>query len=139
MKLNYKPCLCVLNITSWVGYSPDAEHVYGKLKLVEQNTDSDYSQITIDTIEEWRPAGEEIELKRKISIRESIELDKKDGGHTYQRSAELGRCISDRFDTIENLTKFAIKKYKRLKLECDFISLYEWEKFKDTKIIKFVK
>jgi hypothetical protein len=136
-KLNYIPCLCVLNITSWMGYSPDAEHVYGHLTLVEQPDDPDYGPINIDTIEDWRPGGEVIELKKRITLDEAKLLDKKSNGHSYERNFMLGgRTPINKFNSIEEVTKYAIRKYKNLKLNCDFISLYEWEKFKGTVIIK---
>ena len=137
MKLTYKPCLCVLNITSWVGYSPDAFHVYGKLKLIEQNTDPDYGLITIDNIEDWRPGGEEIQVRKKLTMDQAKIFDQKDGsGHSWQRAVELGRCSTDRFDSFDEINKAGIKKFKRLKLNCDFISLFNWEKFDNTVIIK---
>jgi hypothetical protein len=137
-KLNYKPCLCVLNISSWVGYSPDAEHVYGKLKFIQQNTDDDYGLITIDNIEEWRPAGEEIQLRKKLTIEQAKIFDQKDGsGYSWRRAVELDkRATTDRFDSFDEINKVGVKKYKSLKLDCPFISLFEWEKFNETVIIQ---
>ena len=68
-------------------------------------------------------------------------LDEKSGGKTYEYSVLRGKehnykFYTNRFDSIEEVTKFAIRKYRRLKLNCDFISLYHWEKFDKTKIIK---
>jgi hypothetical protein len=114
-----------------------ATHFYGKLQLVQQCTDPDYGPITLDNIEEWAPGGIDIQLKRKLTMKTAKELDEKHGGNTYQYSVSAGvRTLTEGWDSIEELTKFAIKKYKSLKLNCDFISLYEGEKFKDTVIIK---
>ncbi len=136
-KLDYIPCLCVLNITSWQGISPDAEHVYGHLILVQQNTDPDYGLISVDNIDDWRPGGEKIQLKKTLTLEEARLLDQKHGGHTYEYSILRGtKTKTGSFNSITELTKFAIKKYKRMKLDCDFISLYQWEKFDDTIIIK---
>jgi hypothetical protein len=136
MKLDYIPCLCVLNITSWAGYSIGATHFYGKLVLVKQCTDPDYGLITLDTIEDWSPSGEEIELKKVLTIKDAKLLDEKEGGHGWEGSVRRGRMLSNKFNSIEEVIKFGIKKYKQLKLNCDFISLYEGEKFKETVIIK---
>ena len=140
-KLDYIPCLCVLNISSWQGISPDAEHVYGHLTLVKQNTDPDYGLITIDNIEEWRPDGEVIELQKPLTLADAKLLDEKSGGKTYQHSVMLSanynkKTYSGRFNSVDEVTKFAIKTYKRMKLNCDFISLYQWERFNETMIIK---
>ena len=139
--MNYIPCLCVLNITSWQGISIGTTHFYGKLTLVEQCSDPDFGLITIDNIEDWRPGGEEIELKKKMTLEDAKIKDKKDNGKTWQYNVmrNPSKILTQGFNSIDEITKFAIKKYKRMKLECDFISLYEWEKFKDTQIIKFVK
>lgn len=136
-KLDYIPCLCVLNISSWVGISPLADHLYGHLHLVRQNTDPDYGSITIDNIEEWRPDGEVIELRKTLNLEDAKLLDEKSGGKTYQYSIMRGTLTTtNRFNSIDEVTKFAIKTYKKLKLDCDFISLYGWEKFEGTVIIK---
>lgn len=135
-KLDYIPCLCVLNITSWAGYSIGATHFYGKFTLVQQCTDPDYGLITLDNIVDWRPGGEDIELKKALTIKDAKLLDEKEGGHTWEYSVRLGRMLSNKFNSIEELTKFAIKKFNNMKLNCNFISLYEWEKFKGTVIIK---
>lgn len=135
-KLDYIPCLCVLNITSWAGYSPDAEHVYGHLTLVQQCDDPDFGLITIDNIEEWRPGGEVIQLRKVLTLADAQILDKKSNGHSYTHNVMRARTTIDKFNSIDEVTKYAIRKYKRMKLNCDFISLYEWEKFKGTVIIK---
>jgi len=114
MKLSYTPCLCVLNITSWAGISIGATHFYGKLTLVEQCTDPDYDQITPDNIEDWRPGGEEIELKKKLTLEEAIFKDEKDNGTTWQYSVmrNPGKILTQGFNSIDEITKFGIKKYK---------------------------
>jgi len=136
-KIEFIPCLCVLNITSWAGYSPGAEHVYGRLTLVEQHNSPDYDPISIDNIEEWAPNGKDIELRKRLTLEDARLLDEKSGGRTYQLSVQRGTpTYTNRFNTINEVTKAGVKKFKQLKLNCDFISLYEGEKFKDSIIIK---
>lgn len=136
-KLDFIPCLCVLNITSWSEFCLDADHVYGRLTLVKQHNDPDYDPISIDNIEEWVPDGKDIELRKRLTLEDARLLDEKGGGRTYQLSVQRGTpTYTNRFNTINEVTKAGVKKFKRLKLNCDFISLYQGEKFKDSVIIK---
>ena len=121
--------LVALNITSYCGISLDAEHYYGHLILIRS------PRITTKNINNYGSSGEPIKLERPITREMALHLNKKDG--------EIGICtthrpgeISDRFNTTEELTDFAIKEYKKLNLDVPFISLYRDRKFKETVIIQ---
>ncbi len=129
--------LCILNITSFTGQCSDASHVYGKLILCNK------PEINIDNIEEWNinHIGTKIELHQPLTLKIAKKLDKKDGGHHYEREVRLmieypkiGDGLdywgkTDRFDLFEEVEDFAINEWKKLNLACSFISLYEGEKY----------
>ena len=81
-----------LVISSWTGISIEAEHFYGKLIFRDK----------YETIQE-------IELKRKLSLKEAKLLDKKDDCHTWQILRE-----TERFNSTNDIQKLAIKTYKKL-------------------------
>jgi hypothetical protein len=129
--------LAILNITSWVGYSSDATHLYAKLILSEKEN------VGIDEVEDWNVnhLGKEIELKRPLTLELAKQLDEKDGYHSNQRAFRLaqdpdiakenldyGKTI--RFDTFDECIKAGIEKWKELDIDCPFISLYEGGKYK---------
>jgi hypothetical protein len=130
--------LAILNITSWVGQCGDAEHVYAHLILsVNEN-------VNIDNIEEYNVnhLGEEIELRRPLTLEIAKQLDKKDGHNSNQRAFRLYNEDPDfakenpdygktnRFDSFEEAVNAGIEKWKELNIDCPFISLYEGEKYK---------
>ena len=87
------PIVCAwLSISSWVGISADAEHYYGKIRFsVPKNTES-------------------IELKKSLSQKETIHLNKKDGCyefHRYKPGDEINR-----FETEEDLIANGINLFK---------------------------
>ena len=127
--------LAILNITSWAGQCSDATHLYGRLILCDND-------VTIDTVEEWnvKYLGENIELRQPLTLQIAIKLDAKDGGKTHQRAVRLREQFENnpdfedlyytiRFDTFKEVETLAIAKWKELKLNCPFISLYEGEKY----------
>ena len=127
--------LAVLNITSYFGQCSDATHVYGKLILCTK------PEVTIDTVEEWHVKflGENVEVRQPLTLAIAKKLDEKDNGKTYQRHfrymSEDGEGYPEeyrtvnKFDTFDEVEQFAINKWKELKLDCPFISLYEGEKY----------
>ncbi len=118
----------IVNITSWMGYSPDAEHLYGKLILCDEPF------ITLENIEEYTPEhlGEVIELGRLIdNEEEAIRLDSKnnwDGSH-YQRQWYTRTPIKN-FNDAQSIINEALKIYKKRNLTCNLISLYNGERYK---------
>jgi len=130
--------LAVLNITSYAGQCSDATHVYGKLILCNK------PDITIDNVTEWNVKfiGKNVEIRQPLTLAIAKKLDSKDKGKTYQRHfkyisednnyPEEYKTVN-KFDTFEEIELFAINKWKELKLNCTFISLYEGEiyDFKD--------
>jgi len=130
--------LAILNITSWVGQCGDATHLYGSLILCRNVA------ITIDSVDDWGVGsmGYPIELFRPLTMELAIQLDKKDGGKTYQRQVRALKehpeiqdkmpnyGTTNRFDTFDQVVEAGIKKWKELNLKCPFISLYEGEKYK---------
>lgn len=131
-----KITLAILNITSWAGLCADATHVYGKLILCDKES------INLDNVTEWNVnhLGDDIELRQPMTLQMAIKLDAKDGGKTYQRAVRLRATFendpdfeelynTNRFDTFEEVENFAIAKWKELKLDCPFISLYESNKY----------
>jgi hypothetical protein len=145
--------LAILNITSWVGYCADAEHVYGHLILSEREV------VTIDNVEEWNInhlGGGKIEMKRPLTLEIATALDNKEGGNLNKRiygrmqenpeyfKEHPDRCLTDRFDTFEQVVNAGIEKWRELNIDCPFISLYEGQKYKvndyepsDTVILKY--
>ena len=132
--------LVILNITSWEG-SHDAEHVYGNLILSEK------LEVNINNVEGWnvKYLGENIELKRPLTLELAKQLDRKDGSNSYQRAFRWVQegsefikenpdyALTERFDNIEQIVNFGIEKYKELNINASFISLYEGTKYKANK------
>jgi len=140
-KFKFEPCLCVLNITSWRGISIGADHYYGKLLFVEQNTDPDYGKITIENIDNWLPNSIDFEVKQPLTLEMAKRLDiKYQSNGTYVSSFKLHehgkKTYINQFDSIDEINECAIKIFKMFGLEIDFISLYEMQKFSKTLIIK---
>lgn len=143
--------LAILNITSWVGYDSDAEHVYAHLILSENE------KVNIDNVNEYNVnyLGNKIEILRPLTLELAKELDKKDKFNSNQRAYRI--CKEDpefakenpeygytnRFDTFEQVVNAGIQKWKELNLNCPFISLYEGDKYvknsysEDETIIKY--
>ena len=126
--------MAVLNISSYRGYCADAQHYYGKLVLSEV-------PVTEKTVTDWTilHLGEVIQLKHEMTLEEAKELDKKDGGHTYERSWELGMRTTDRFNTLDAVhLAGGLEWKKQLKLhdhDFPFINLYEGERYDKTKLL----
>jgi len=129
--------LAILNITSWAGQCSDATHLYGKLILCEMKG------VTIDNVHEWNVShlGKSIEIQRPLTLELAKSLDKKSGGHSYQRAYRIvtdnPEMIKDmeyygytnKFDTFDQIVNAGIEKWKELNINCPFISLYEGEKY----------
>ncbi len=124
--------LVVLNITSWIGISSGAEHVYGNIILVDQKGK------TLDNIEGFSVStfGRTVKLEKILTEKECAEFDRKDRGVSYTRRFKLGEVKSARFNTIEEITKAGVEYYKNLELDVPFISLRKGDKFKETVIIE---
>lgn len=120
-----KPTLAILNITSYSGQCSDAEHLYGRLIICEQ------PDITIDNVTEWsvRYLGESVEVFRDVSYEEACQLDEKDGTVVYTHLWKDGDKRTSRFNTFDEVVTAGIEKWKELKLDCPFISLYEGDKY----------
>ena len=129
--------LAIVNITSWVGISSDATHVYGHLILSEKKG------VTVDNVEDSnvKYLGEKIELTRPLTQELAIALDKIDDHNTNQRhfrwaqekpewldeNAAYGE--TNRFDTFTEVVNAGIAKWQELDIDCPLISLYEGEKY----------
>lgn len=110
--------LAILNITSWAGQSSNAKHVYGNLIL------SIHHNVNIDNVEDWnvKYLGENITIKRPLTLELAKQLDEKDGYYSNQRA--FTKCNEDpefaeenpdygktnRFDTIEQVVNAGIEK-----------------------------
>ena len=133
-----EPRMIVLNMTSWAGISIGAEHIYGKMILVSPQ----WKDINFENIEEWgiNTFGEEIKLRKELSLKECKVLDKKDSGyglnlHSMEREFKLGaKPKSDRFNTIEEIVEHGVKFWldycKEHNCDVPFIALYEGDKLK---------
>lgn len=134
---NTKIYLAILNITSWVGISCNAEHLYGHLILCEE------SDVNIDNIEDYnvKYVGENIEIRRPLTFELATLLDQKDG---YGRNLRRYRLVesdpefakenpeyitTNRFDTFDQIVNAGIEKWRELNIDCPFISLYNGEKY----------
>jgi hypothetical protein len=122
--------LAILNITSDIGVCPDAEHLYGKLILSENEN------INIHNVEDWNISflGKKIEIQQPLTLKIAKKLDKKDGGNIHQRKYRYAKDnpeygFTQRFDTFEEIVATGIAKWKELNLNCPFISLYEGKKY----------
>lgn len=133
---NKKVYLAILNITSWAGQCSDATHLYGHLILCNKD-------IAIENISDWnvKYLGENIEIRRVITKEIAEKLDAKDGNNSYSRMfrhiTEDSELLSvspkygttNRFDTFQEVVDAGVAKWKELKLECPFISLYEGDRY----------
>lgn len=131
--------LAILNIDSWAGLCADATHLYGNLILSEK------ANVTIDNIEDHnvKYLGENIELKRPLTLELAKKLDEKDGHNSNQRAFRWATDgehtdfmkeypdsgLTERFDTFEQIVDFAVEKWKKLNINCPFISLYKGDKY----------
>lgn len=134
---NPKIYLAILNITSWVGISCGAEHLYGNLILCEK------SDVNIDNVEEYnvKYLGENIEIRRSLTFEIATLLDKKDGHGCNMRRYRLGESdpefasenpdyiTTNRFDTFDQIVNAGVEKWRELNIDCPFISLYNGEKY----------
>lgn len=129
--MDKKPCLAILNITSWSGLCADAEHVYGTLVIC---TDP---EVTIDNVEEYSVSCCRLkhELYKEITFAQAKLLDEKDGGVHFRRAWKAGNKRTTRFNEFAEVECVAIEKWKELSLDCPFISLYHGEKYDGTIIL----
>jgi len=121
----------IVNITSWVGISPDAVHYYAKLQIVESKKNiykvakAPYSQKEI---------GEEVELSRVIDQKEADYLNKKDNADSW--------CCGDtvlRFNNIDEI-KIAVAEYlKENNLVCNVALLRNRELRSDDDFVINIK
>lgn len=121
--------LAIINISSWVGYDPEAEHIYGNLIL------SEHENVTIDNVDEnaVKYLGEKIELEQPLTKEIAKALDEKNEEDVYHHQY-LRRYSTNRFETDERIIEIAKQKYEELQLDCPMINLFEGEKYNGTKI-----
>lgn len=130
MENNSKIYLAILNITSWVGVSSNATHLYGHLIL------STEKKVNIGNVDEYNVnhLGEKIELFKEMTLSDAKKLDNKDKSFgRNQRHWRNGDKKTNRFDNFDEVVKAGVKKWKELDIESDFISLYEGEKYHTNK------
>ena len=121
--------LAIVYITSWSNLSFGAEHLYAKF-IISKDFDISIKDLPEWNIESFRDYER---LERKLTLREAKLLDRKDGGHMYERSVKIGGGFSDRFNNEDQIEKAAISKYKELKLTCPLVMMY------DSHIIKIIE
>lgn len=135
--------LAILNITSYTGQCSGATHVYGKLILCTQK------DVTLENISQYNikylAKNNSFEIRRPLTKKLAKELDKKGGGNTYQRHFRIIEenpdmleemsyfGYTEKFDTIPQVVDAGIAKWKKLDINCPFISLYEGEIYKPNK------
>ena len=65
-----------------------------------------------------------------MTFEEAMKLDIKDmSGGINQRDWRNGNKSTTRFNTFKQVVEAGINKWKELNLECDFISLYNGDKY----------
>lgn len=127
--------LAIINITTFVGMSFDADHYYGHII---------FSELSIEPgkASEWsmNSLGKSQELSYELTLKDAKALDKKDHHDSYQYSWHHGDKMCTRFNTPEDVIEAGIKiwreKMKEVGYEFPLINLYEGEKYEDTKILK---
>ena len=129
--------LAILNITSWSGQCADATHVYGSLILCER------AGVSIDNVEDHnvKYLGDKIEIQRELTEKLAEGLDKKSGGNSYRRAFRMVNedpsivenmeffGYTEKFDTFDEVVSAGVQKWKELDIKCQFISLFEGEKY----------
>ena len=120
----------VVNITSWRGISPGAEHYYAKLMLVETTKN-------IYKLADEPHSGkelEEIELRRTIADEEARYLNKKEHCYSWRAGDSTGR-----FNNMTEI-KTAVAEYMKEKgIVCDAVLLHNWDVETDDDFIINIK
>lgn len=106
----------IVKLSSWSGYSPDAEHYYAKLHLYE--TDKSIYKLLKGAIPDEE---EEIELERTIDQKEADYLNRKSGA-TYLRE---GKKVK-KFNSLDEI-KHAVQDYIKEKgIEANAVLIWDW-------------
>lgn len=93
----------VVNITSWVGTSPGAEHYYASINEVETNRNVHW---LLENMPAFSSTPEE-KLERELTCEKEVKhLNKKDSWKGWR----VGK-ITERFNTIEEIRELVSKKY----------------------------